>query len=108
MIKDEVEQVKAPVPGSLSKVPYAEPTWLSEGFHSPYYKQVHSEFLPLWRVGTRILCAFCVCALCRAIGSCKRQCVCLWMRLSIRMVRYVLVFSLKSGLRDAQYVGLGS
>ena len=53
VIKDEVEQVKAPVPGSLSKVPYAEPTWLSEGFHSPYYKQVRWESLPLWRVGTR-------------------------------------------------------
>ena len=52
MIKDEVEQVKAPVPGSLSKVPNAEPTWLSAGFHSPYYKQVYSEFLLLWRVGT--------------------------------------------------------
>ena len=53
VIKDEVEQVKAPVPGSLSKVPYAEPTWLSEGFHSPYYKQVLSEFLSLWCVSTR-------------------------------------------------------
>ncbi|KAG6857227.1 hypothetical protein H0H87_007646 [Tephrocybe sp. NHM501043] len=25
-------------PGALSKVPYAEPTWLTEGYHSPYYK----------------------------------------------------------------------
>lgn len=30
--------------GSLSKVPYAEPTWLSDGFHSPYYKQVNLLF----------------------------------------------------------------
>ena len=28
------------VPGKLSKVPYAEPTWLSEGYHSPYYSEV--------------------------------------------------------------------
>jgi len=26
--------------GALSKVPYAEPTWLIEGYHSPYYKEV--------------------------------------------------------------------
>ncbi|PAV16666.1 hypothetical protein PNOK_0828600 [Pyrrhoderma noxium] len=50
VIKDEVEQVKAPVPGSLSKVPYAEPTWLSEGFHSPYYKQSHRELQKAMRV----------------------------------------------------------
>lgn len=40
VIKDEEEKIKAPVPGSLSKVPYAEPTWLNDGFHSPYYKKV--------------------------------------------------------------------
>lgn len=26
--------------GALSKVPYAEPTWLSVGYHSPYYRDV--------------------------------------------------------------------
>lgn len=26
--------------GQLSGVPYAEPTWLSAGFHSPYYEEV--------------------------------------------------------------------
>lgn len=26
--------------GQLSLVPYAEPTWLSAEFHSPYYKEV--------------------------------------------------------------------
>lgn len=26
--------------GELSQVPYAEPTWLRSGFHSPYYKEV--------------------------------------------------------------------
>jgi hypothetical protein len=40
----------------ISRVPYAEPTWLAEGYHSPYYKEVcmswhllhdHSEFA-LW------------------------------------------------------------
>jgi len=30
--------------GGLSKVPYAEPTWLTEGYHSPYYKKHHRAF----------------------------------------------------------------
>ncbi|GAA5935723.1 uncharacterized protein JCM15063_001782 [Sporobolomyces koalae] len=30
-----------PTTGTLSPVPYAEPTWLVEGFKSPYYKDSH-------------------------------------------------------------------
>lgn len=30
-----------PTPGKLSPVPFAEPSWLSEGYHSPYYKDSH-------------------------------------------------------------------
>lgn len=26
--------------GEISKVPYAEPTWLTEGYYSPYFTQV--------------------------------------------------------------------
>lgn len=26
--------------GEISKVPYAEPTWLVEGYHSPYFTEV--------------------------------------------------------------------
>lgn len=26
--------------GALSRVPYAEPTWLTTGYHTPYYKDV--------------------------------------------------------------------
>ncbi|KIJ67085.1 hypothetical protein HYDPIDRAFT_26487 [Hydnomerulius pinastri MD-312] len=29
--------------GTLSQVPYAEPTWLSSGFYSPYYKESHKK-----------------------------------------------------------------
>ncbi|KAF8273260.1 acyl-CoA dehydrogenase NM domain-like protein [Lactarius quietus] len=29
--------------GQISKVPYAEPTWLVEGYHSPYYKESHRK-----------------------------------------------------------------
>ncbi|GLB40182.1 putative acyl-CoA dehydrogenase, N-terminal domain [Lyophyllum shimeji] len=31
-------------PGALSRVPYAEPTWLTEGYHTPYYKDHHRAF----------------------------------------------------------------
>ncbi|KAJ3808061.1 acyl-CoA dehydrogenase/oxidase [Lentinula aff. lateritia] len=44
VIEGEVETVKVPTPGSLSKVPYAEPSWLSEGFFSPYYSNNHRTF----------------------------------------------------------------
>ncbi|KAJ7104229.1 acyl-CoA dehydrogenase [Mycena belliarum] len=30
--------------GALSGVPYAEPTWLSAGFHSPYFNDSHRAF----------------------------------------------------------------
>ena len=33
------------MPGKISKVPYAEPSWLAEGYYSPYYKEV--RFLSL-------------------------------------------------------------
>lgn len=36
--------IKAPIPGSLSKVPYAEATWLSDGYFSPYYTDNHRAF----------------------------------------------------------------
>ncbi|KAF8629594.1 hypothetical protein AX15_003340 [Amanita polypyramis BW_CC] len=43
-IAGEEEQIKAPVPGQLSKVPYAEPTWLSSAYFSPYYTENHRRF----------------------------------------------------------------
>ncbi|KAF4616119.1 hypothetical protein D9613_011485 [Agrocybe pediades] len=44
VIHGEEEQIKPPVPGALSKVPYAEPTWLSQGYFSPYYSDNHRKF----------------------------------------------------------------
>lgn len=38
------EQFRTLLPGELSKVPYAEPTWLSQGYHSPYYSDNHRKF----------------------------------------------------------------
>ncbi|KAJ7087300.1 acyl-CoA dehydrogenase/oxidase [Mycena belliarum] len=36
--------IKAPVPGEISRVPYAEATWLVPGFQSPYYTDRHRKF----------------------------------------------------------------
>ncbi|KAF9057315.1 peroxisomal acyl-CoA-dehydrogenase [Panaeolus papilionaceus] len=38
------EQIKPPTPGALSQVPYGEPTWLTKGYHSPYYSDNHRKF----------------------------------------------------------------
>lgn len=40
-IEGEKPQVVNPGPGELSKVPYAEPLWLSEPFKNPYYNESH-------------------------------------------------------------------
>lgn len=40
VIAGEAAVIHSRVVGELSKVPYAEPTWLSEGYHSPYYTDV--------------------------------------------------------------------
>ena len=31
-------------PEALSRVPYAEPTWLASGFYSPYFNESHRKF----------------------------------------------------------------
>lgn len=43
-IAGETEQIRAPAPGETSGVPYAEPTWLCEGYYSPYYTEGHRAF----------------------------------------------------------------
>ncbi|KAG7089767.1 hypothetical protein E1B28_011421 [Marasmius oreades] len=40
-IQGEEPQMIKPPPGSLSEIPFAEPTWLSKGYHSPYYNESH-------------------------------------------------------------------
>lgn len=39
-VRDEKPQIYSKVVGQVSDVPYAEPTWLSAGYHSPYFKEV--------------------------------------------------------------------
>ncbi|KAF5350807.1 hypothetical protein D9758_010395 [Tetrapyrgos nigripes] len=43
-IQGEKPRFKVPELGAISKVPYAEATWLSEGFKSPYYTKNHRQF----------------------------------------------------------------
>lgn len=40
VIDGEESTIVGRVSGQLSTVPYAEPTWLSDGYYSPYYKEV--------------------------------------------------------------------
>ncbi|KAG8918275.1 hypothetical protein FRC02_002492 [Tulasnella sp. 418] len=42
-IEGSKPSIKTLAPGELSPVPYAEPTWLSKGYHSPYYKESHRK-----------------------------------------------------------------
>jgi hypothetical protein len=44
-IKGESSKIKPLAPGELSQVPYAEPTWLAQGFHSPYYNEVYQTVI---------------------------------------------------------------
>ena len=39
-VQGEESVIRGRVIGEISKVPYAEPTWLQEGYHSPYYSEV--------------------------------------------------------------------
>ncbi|CAK5268552.1 unnamed protein product [Mycena citricolor] len=44
VIQSEQPEIKSHVAGSLNRVPYAEPTWLAKGFHTPYHKEHHRRF----------------------------------------------------------------
>jgi hypothetical protein len=48
VIAGEAAVIHSRVVGELSKVPYAEPTWLSEGYHSPYYTDVSTFAIISW------------------------------------------------------------
>ena len=44
VIRGQAETIKPLAPGELSLVPYAEPTWLTPGYFSPYYGDNHRQF----------------------------------------------------------------
>jgi hypothetical protein len=39
------EQIRPRAAGDTSDVPYAEPTWLTKGYHSPYFSEVRHHFV---------------------------------------------------------------
>jgi hypothetical protein len=43
VVEGESPQITSRRSGGLSTIPYGEPTWLSSGFHSPYYKEVRPD-----------------------------------------------------------------
>ncbi|KAI0034579.1 acyl-CoA dehydrogenase NM domain-like protein [Vararia minispora EC-137] len=43
VVSGEQPRLHGRVPGALSLVPYAEPTWLTKGFHSPYFSESHRK-----------------------------------------------------------------
>ncbi|PFH53078.1 hypothetical protein AMATHDRAFT_55449 [Amanita thiersii Skay4041] len=44
VIQGEQSVIYSRITGEISKVPYAEPTWLTPGYHSPYFTENHREF----------------------------------------------------------------
>jgi hypothetical protein len=44
IIEGEKPEIHGRIAGALSKVPYGEPTWLADGYHSPYYTDRHRVF----------------------------------------------------------------
>ena len=49
-VKGEKPQVVYPKPGDVSLVPYAEPTWLTPAFKSPYFKESHRRLQRAMRI----------------------------------------------------------
>lgn len=43
-LKGKEPQIKPLATDALSQVPYAEPSWLTPGFSSPYHKEGHRRF----------------------------------------------------------------
>ncbi|KDR76302.1 hypothetical protein GALMADRAFT_225991 [Galerina marginata CBS 339.88] len=44
LVAGEKPHIHGRVAGQLSKIPYAEPTWLADGYLSPYYSDGHRKF----------------------------------------------------------------
>ncbi len=43
-IKDQEEVIKPLALDAISEVQYAEPTWLTKGYYTPYYNDGHRKF----------------------------------------------------------------
>ena len=80
-IQDEESLIVPPGPGEASLIPYAEPTWLTPGYHSPYFKEVCRErHLPPEELNSIVYISF------RPIGSTRGPCVNFLTRLLLQML----------------------
>jgi hypothetical protein len=48
-MKGEEPQVKPLAADAISQVPYAEPSWITPGFSSPYHNESHRRFQKIMR-----------------------------------------------------------
>ncbi|PPQ69162.1 hypothetical protein CVT26_003536 [Gymnopilus dilepis] len=44
LVAGEKPHIHGRIAGELSKVPYGEPSWLADGYYSPYYSEGHRKF----------------------------------------------------------------
>ncbi|KAI8912678.1 acyl-CoA dehydrogenase/oxidase [Gorgonomyces haynaldii] len=51
-IEGEKPQILSLTPGTISPVPFAEPTWLTPVYHSPYYSESHRKLQKAMRIYT--------------------------------------------------------
>lgn len=49
VVEGQEESIKPQASDGISGVPYAEPMWLSQGYHSPYYKDSHRKVQKVMR-----------------------------------------------------------
>ena len=66
-IVDEKPVLHGRVSGALSTIPYGEPTWLTQGYYSPYYKEASYKSIKAYYYSSLLLY--------RAIRSFRRRCV---------------------------------
>lgn len=80
VVVNETPQLYGKIPGSISKVPYAEPTWLTEGYTTPYYTEVIESYRAI--ISTLLTCPY------RATDNSKRPYGNSSKRSFIRTLRY--------------------
>ena len=61
VLRGEKSVITGRLIGGLSNVPYAEPTYLTKGFHSPYYTEVRGASAPAaeYRLSCLLWCVYC-------------------------------------------------
>ena len=74
VLRGEQSVITGRLVGGLSSVPSAEPTYLTEGFHSPYYTEVRVICLRVsWNVSSRSVNYWACCGWCNRITRHSRR-----------------------------------